>query len=42
LFAVLLVLALLVMVGLIWWLSRFVGQLAQRVMSWSRPSAQRG
>ena len=41
-FAVLLVVALLVMVGLIWWLGRFVGQLAQRVTSWRRPSVQRG
>jgi hypothetical protein len=37
----LLAVALLVMVALIWWLGRFLRQLAHRVTSWGRPSVQR-
>jgi hypothetical protein len=41
LFVGLLAVALLVMVALIWWLGRFLRQLAHRVTSWGRPSVQR-
>ena len=41
LFAVLLVVALVAMVGAIWWLGRFLRQLATRMTGWRRPSLQR-
>lgn len=41
LFAVLLAVALVAMVGVIWWLSRFLRQLATRMTGWRAPSLQR-
>ena len=41
LFAVLLAVALVAMVGAIWWLGRFLRQLAARMAGWRRPSLQR-
>ena len=40
-FAALLTLALIVMIGVIWWLGRFLRQLATRVTNWRRPTLQR-